>query len=64
MMVRTLTLDHLIERNAYLYPQHPALLIDGRVITHAQMAERRPPDRQRPGARPAAAKSSRRPVAE
>jgi acyl-CoA synthetase (AMP-forming)/AMP-acid ligase II len=40
MMVRKLTLDHLIERNAYLYPEHPALLIDGRVITHAQMAER------------------------
>ena len=39
-MVRTLTLDHLIERNAYLYPQHPALLIYGRAITHAQMAER------------------------
>ena len=39
-MVRKLTLDQLIERNAYLYPEHPALLIDGRVITHAQMAER------------------------
>jgi acyl-CoA synthetase (AMP-forming)/AMP-acid ligase II len=34
------TLDQLVERNAYLYPRHGALWIDGRVMTHAQMADR------------------------
>jgi len=35
-----LTLGHLVERNALLHPRRAALIIDGRTITHAEMAQR------------------------